>query len=407
MRMSDSRSNQSRLVYGSACLLVVVTAALVAVAGCGHISSSQMRPGAQSVPDSQNRPSDSVSSMQNEFLGDSACESCHQSEFREHRHSRHASTLRTADQAHLAAFFPPAGRVLGSDIVMVNDKGNLAMKIAGIESNSFRLQLAFGSGKTGMTYTGLLKNTGMLELGRSYFPSARKWYLTPGHESAKSTDVGMPFDSRGARRCILCHATTLPDDKFIPEPRFMGVGCEACHGPGGRHVKTIKAGDLTHASMPSLGRNNVESIVELCGRCHRAEKSVAPDSLDAKMPQRFQSYALAKSRCFKESGGKLSCLTCHNPHRDAETDVKKQEAGCLKCHASGQGNGMGVGSAPLLAQARFCPVNPATGCIGCHMPRRRVFTRKDLPTTMADHYIRIYKPTTKSRLPRPAQPRAL
>ena len=35
--------------------------------------------------------------------------------------------------------------------------------------------------------------------------------------------------------------------------------------------------------------------------------------------QRFQPYGLMKSACFLKSGNRLSCSTCHNPHRDVET----------------------------------------------------------------------------------------
>ena len=34
----------------------------------------------------------------------------------------------------------------------------------------------------------------------------------------------------------------------------------------------------------------------------------------------------------------------------------------------------------------ICPVNPADGCIGCHMPP---FESKPLHATFTDHYIRV------------------
>ena len=43
------------------------------------------------------------------------------------------------------------------------------------------------------------------------------------------------------------------------------------------------------------------------------------------------------SRCYTESEGNLSCVTCHDPHRNVETSTVANEAKCLICHAPDAG----------------------------------------------------------------------
>jgi len=88
-------------------------------------------------------------------------------------------------------------------------------------------------------------------------------------------------------------------------------------------------------------------------------------------------YRLRQSRCFLESGGKLECATCHDPHRipRGEEAVRHYSSVCLQCHTS---------THPVGVTAT------AAGCIACHMPKRRV---DDAPhVIMTDHLIQRRAP---------------
>ena len=101
---------------------------------------------------------------------------------------------------------------------------------------------------------------------------------------------------------------------------------------------------------------------------------------------RFQAFGLERSRCFRESQDRLTCVTCHNPHTDVVTDEKAYTAACLRCHSRPQ-----TGSAPRPVQAKPCPVNPSEKCVACHMPKRREPVFPGSPRRVADHFIRIYR----------------
>lgn len=96
-------------------------------------------------------------------------------------------------------------------------------------------------------------------------------------------------------------------------------------------------------------------------------------------------YRLRQSRCFLESGGKLECATCHDPHNvpRGEEAIRQYSNVCKQCHTSAH---------PALVTTRVTTSVTATtaDCITCHMPKRRV---DDAPhVIMTDHLIQRRAP---------------
>ena len=84
----------------------------------------------------------------------------------------------------------------------------------------------------------------------------------------------------------------------------------------------------------------------------------------------------------------MSCLTCHDPHRDDQGPAAFYEGKCLSCHA-GQGGPDKKAVAPPNRDSKkgsVCPVNPAAKCLDCHMPK---VPRPTLHRALTDHYIRV------------------
>jgi len=90
---------------------------------------------------------------------------------------------------------------------------------------------------------------------------------------------------------------------------------------------------------------------------------------------------LARSSCARNSGGRLWCGTCHNPHEPLATAVESYRSRCLSCH-----------TAVLPAH------HPAkdSDCMACHMPRRDA--KDGGHTAFTDHRIQR-RPDTPVDLP--------
>jgi predicted CXXCH cytochrome family protein len=118
--------------------------------------------------------------------------------------------------------------------------------------------------------------------------------------------------------------------------------------------------------------------MRLCGECHRSPQTIPEDELEITVDlPRFAGTALGASKCYQKSGGKLSCVSCHDPHAGVSKKVDTYEKVCVSCHG-GQ-----------TAAQKPCPVKPKSGCISCHMPPQALGDPEEVK--FHNHWIRIYK----------------
>jgi hypothetical protein len=267
--------------------------------------------------------------------------------------------------------------------------GRFLLTREAVSPEALPLTMEMGSRKLGLTYLSVLADDTLMETKMSYFPPYKVWDVTPGQEARSPQDgvFGRTHTERESRNCVGCHATVVPAHGLVPEPRFRGVGCEACHGPGRAHVDAMKGG--AHPANIRIGRMGLwkpTQINDLCGKCHRTAKDIDLSSPEVNLTQRFQPYALQRSTCRHRDGEPLSCMDCHSPHTNAGTDIKAYEAICLSCHSAASGT---AGARHSANNGRQCPVNPTSGCIPCHMRSKPAFALTSMPAKMADHLISI------------------
>jgi len=232
----------------------------------------------------------------------------------------------------------------------------------------------------------LLLFPGTLALAQQAKPAA------PAVPAAKATYVG-------SETCATCHEDI--GKAFAKNPHeavelggksdkhgFQGKACEACHGPGSKHVETLSAADIRNPAKISPAETD-----GVCLTCHRNQPTAAwrleasharnaisctachsvhgPERLVARKPADVNSLceschidvkaSFAQPFKHRIPEGAMSCVDCHNPHGSFKPGLMQtafgNEPGCFQCHGDKRG--------PFTfehAPVRF------EGCQSCHEP---------------------------------------
>ncbi len=258
----------------------------------------------------------------------------------------------------------------------------------GKETSTHDLVWAFGAGSLGQTY--------VYQQGEKFYESHVSFYsgingldITTGHArgvpQSLETAAGRRMYTPETNLCFVCHTTeSFNAGKFDPAGLANGVTCEACHGPAANHVAAERAG-LAEGSGAVLnpGKLNRAEAVDFCGSCHRTTGDVIENGwVDiGVMNARFQPYRLQKSRCWESGDSRLTCTTCHDPHKPLVHEAAAYDAACLRCHVV-----MGA-KATADHPGNGCKVSQ-NNCVTCHMPQ---YELPGAHSKFSDHYIRIVK----------------
>jgi hypothetical protein len=324
------------------------------------------------------------------FVGETRCTECHREIARAYHGSRFTTTLVQGDDLLRLPY--PDHRVADPADASVTHRfhrsGGRVRVETEVEHTIARaiVDYAFGSPDRYTSLVGHDEQGRSLILRLSHFhngPSNSGWVRTTGHtplvEGGRDF-LGKALDpADGVLKCLFCHSTN-PQAVLAgtgPEAKDRAIGCERCHGPGGNHLKAVEM-KLPDLAIVSPAQGSGEGSIRLCAQCHALHQKLDLPQTDS-FWVRFQGTTLAWSRCYTESAGALDCVTCHDPHRNAEHSASFYEAKCLTCHASP--------NRATKPGGTTCPVNPSRGCIGCHMPPCR---SEPLHATFADHYIRVH-----------------
>ena len=379
------------------------------------------------------------------FVGADSCASCHKPEAEAWRGSHHALAMQHANSA----------TVLG-------DFGNATFDHLGVRSRFFRDGDKFmveTDGADGKLATFEVKFTFGVEPLQQYlvaFPDGRmqalpiawdsrpkasggqRWLHLYGDERLDHTDElhWTKLSQNWNFMCAGCHSTDLQKgydaakDSFHTTYSELNVACEACHGPGSRHVDWAKAGAATpddglavhfderksvswirdpgavspHRSIPPAA---VRKEVETCGLCHARASELKEDwmpghvlsesrlvtpiepglySADGQMVDREETYNYVPFKQSRMFAAGVTCSDCHDPH-SAKLRLSATET-CLSCHA---------GELATPAHSFHTAGEGAPDCVSCHMPKR-LYMQVDV---RHDHSFRIPRPDLSVKLGTP------
>ena len=326
-----------------------------------------------------------------DYTGDASCARCHDAVCRQYKGTRHAETLLPVTPERHGAFFRNGNKVkdgiLGftyrADIQ--NGKPVIVGETAARKS-ALPADFAFGSGRNAITFLSRERPDAWVDLRISYYTREKKWDYTPTQRPGDrefTRAAGIVQAGELLTACLQCHVTYLRAGAEGPdiEKSHLGIGCERCHGPGRAHIEAIdlraKGYRIASIFMEKLKEASPERINKVCGDCHHDTTNSPPGEFKTENGlARFEGVALPRSKCYQKSGT-LSCVTCHNPHQDADPDPARNDALCLNCHSSPKKAPAHppVGVPPAAPPAvTVCKVNPKSGCVGCHMPAQTIAT---------------------------------
>jgi len=366
----------------------------------GAVVSIQAQAPHDSSPARQPKP------VAGEYVGSRACAACHKDLYQ-----KYLQTAMGRSMTQVSPEWLKTQRLSGS----VDDKNNRVQfdvyardgKLYQSEFQSgsdgqevFRdtheLAWIIGAGENG--FGGLVRRGDYLfQAPLSFYSKPGRWELSPGYE----------FGNYGFNRpilpaCIACHSgrpNAIPDGNGrFGDPPFseLAISCENCHGPGLSHVLAAQMGSDTHQGHDSSIVNPAllppalaDNICMSChqtgdvrilkpGKDYRDFRPGAP--LDDTMsilvvPPKRESppqadllehyYSMTLSKCYRASGERLSCISCHDPHLEPTREEAPEyfKTKCLTCHSE---KGCTL---PLQVRAHQ---QPPDDCAGCHMKKRDV-----------------------------------
>ena len=213
-------------------------------------------------------------------------------------------------------------------------------------------------------------------------------------------------------RCGECHTTGFRKNYDAESRRYQSqwaennVACEACHGPGDKHLKLIKEGRFdipgvgfsvtkmattdwrfdpksatateTEINIESTPAANAIAPFAMCAGCHSARNKLAEAKPGNDFSQQFHLSFIKPPNYFTDGQIReevfvlgsflqskmhkrgVTCLNCHDAHSN-QLKISGNNL-CAQCHASD------VFSSKQ--HHRHAPASAGAQCVNCHMPER-------------------------------------
>ena len=301
------------------------------------------------------------------YVGGARCGACHAAIASSYRLSgmarsfaRAQGSLPDLDANGRAAFYHAASRRWytlerrGSTLYLRRHQ----VGFEGKETNVLEASVDYvlGSGNHARALVHRTPDGRLIQLPVAWYAEDGTWAMAPGYDRPDHSGFRRAIDSE----CLFCH-NAYPRETASRREMPEGIDCERCHGPGEEHIRAVEAGlpaAAIRAAILNPARLSPERQLEVCMQCHlestsrplpysvrrvgRAVFSYDPREplaayalfFDRASPHdtlevNHSAYRLRQSQCFRASGGRLVCTTCHNPHDAAQ---RRYDSACRDCH---------------------------------------------------------------------------
>ncbi|WP_439106547.1 tetratricopeptide repeat protein [Congregibacter sp.] len=367
------------------------------------------------------------------FVGTETCASCHQSAHAQWQNSHHDLAMQRPTSATVLGDFDNASfDYFGAQTQFLTRDGNYFVRTDGPDGRVTEYKVAWVFGVDPLQQYLLPMEDGRLQAlaiawdTRDAAQGGQRWYHLYPDEEILSDD---PLHWTGPylnwnTRCAECHSTDVQKNYDASTRTFAtkfyeeDVGCEACHGPGSKHVSLAQSGRLGANSASGLQTDlsargqwyfpegesiarrktalNNQQQVDSCARCHARRGTLGDYEHGKPLADTHrlsllgeplyhhdgqildEVYAYGSFMQSKMSQAGVVCSNCHEPHSNK---LRAQGNGvCAQCHKA---------EVYDSTQHHNHPASSAGAqCVNCHMPAQ-TYMGVD---ARRDHSMRIPRP---------------
>jgi tetratricopeptide (TPR) repeat protein len=372
------------------------------------------------------------------FVAEEACAGCHAKEAKAWQGSDHDLAMQEATEATVLGEFRGATfQYAGVTTRFYKRDGKLFVRTDGPDGKlaEFEVEYTFGLDPL-QQYLIELPGGRLQALSIAWDVRQQRWFhLYPTERIDFRDELHWTRPAQNWNfMCAECHATDLTRD-FDPSARAyrtrwtrLGVGCQACHGAGSRHVEWAKAGGTGGDARPGKGfpvdlkGSDATIQIETCARCHarraplgdgfRHEHRLMDDYLPALLDEGLyhadgqildEVYEYGSFLQSRMHAAGLRCSHCHEPHR--LTLIAPGNAVCTACHTTGPPPALPHLDTRALKAKEYdapshhfhTPGGPGSRCVDCHAPARTYM----VVDPRRDHSFRIPRPDLSVKLGTP------
>jgi predicted CXXCH cytochrome family protein len=371
------------------------------------------------------------------FVGAQACAGCHVAEFDAWHGSHHAQAMQPIGAATVLGDFSGAQlEHFGTTTTFYRDGDRYMVRTDGPDGALHAYPIAYTFGVYPLQQYliampgGRFQALGFAWDSRPKEQGGQRWFhLYPNQKLS----AGDPLHWTGRDQtwnymCADCHSTDLQkhydlgSDSYATTWSEVDVSCEACHGPGSRHIAWAQSHQGTLSDQDRMGltawlkatdnghweMNETTGIArrteplasgefDACAACHSRRKVIAKTAvpgaplLDAYLPaylesglyhadgqidgEVFEYGSFIQSRMFHAG---VTCANCHDPH---SLSLRAEgNALCAQCHMPAKFD--------VAEHHHHQPGSAGAQCVNCHMPTKTYM----VVDARRDHSLRVPRP---------------
>jgi len=370
-------------------------------------------------------------------IGARACGECHAKQYEGWRGSHHALAMQAADDTTvLGSFANAAIRYGGITSTFFKREGRFFVNTDGPDGKLADFEVKYTFGVTPLQQYliefpgGRLQALSIAWDTRPREEGGQRWFHLYPKERIDHNDSlhWTGLYQNWNLQCAACHSTNLKKgydaDSRTYKTTFseINVACEACHGPGSRHVQWAKdtrapysaEGDkgltvlrsrwneawkypAADAKTAQRDKPAADALMNVCVACHARRSTITesgpvgapledthrlalltPPNYHADGQQREEVYTWGSFLQSKMLQRGVTCMDCHEPHA-----LKLRAEGnalCVRCHNS---------TAFDTEKHHFHQAgSKGSQCVECHMPAQTYM----VVDPRRDHSIRVPRP---------------